>query len=338
MSTTIIVGNGPAGFYTAKKLREYDPSMRVIIFDRSPLPFYTKIRLPDFIAGKVPLEKLFLAGPETYEKAGIETCLGQAVVDVDLKRRSLRGADGEELSWDNLIIASGAKAAHPPDARGLESEGVFTLRNIGDAQCLTEKIASSKTAIVIGGGLLGLELAHALLLRGLKVTVLEFCPILLPRQLKEAEARILQDEMEKMGFSFLLGHCTDSIAKLEKGLRVHTKNGEALEADLVVVSTGIAPDVSLAAQMGLQIEKAILVNDRLESSQPGVYAIGDCVQHKGVIYGLWAAAKEQGETLAGIICGRSGEYKGSSFDPVLKVTGIQLAEIRARASAGNVST
>lgn len=231
------------------------------------------------------------------------------------------------------MLATGAHAAHPPGARGIETEGVFTLRTLGDAQCLSEKIAKSKSAVVIGGGLLGLELAHALLTRGLKVTVLEYFPTLLPRQLKEAEGRLLQAEMEKMGLSFMLGHVTDQIIKTENGLRVHTKCGDTLDTDLVAVSTGITPDISLGAQLGLKTEKAIVVNTRLESSERNVYAIGDCAQYNGSIYGLWAAAKEQGETLAGIICGRVESYKGSSCDPILKVTGIQLAEIRSRAAA-----
>ncbi|HCE43559.1 MAG TPA: hypothetical protein DET40_08425 [Lentisphaeria bacterium] len=331
----IIIGNGPAGFYAAKKLRTNIPDCSITMFDREPLPFYTKIRLPDLIAGKVEEKKLFLSSSEDYEKFGMENHLGTEVASINPKDKNIVSSSGQIFHYDKLLIATGAKAFRPNTIKGISNDGVYVLRTISDARKIMEKMRTSQKAVVLGGGLLGIELAQALNGKGLKVDVIEFFPRLLPKQLNQVEAAILLGKLKKTDFSFLLDRITTEIISSGNGLVIRTNRNDEINTDFIVVSAGIKTEINLAEYSGLKTEFGIIVNDKFETSGKDVYAIGDCAQFNGKTFGLWAAAKEQGEALADILSGKRTEYKPSAFNPILKVTGINLDEIRKEANDGS---
>ena len=324
---TVIIGNGPAGFYAAKKIRTLIPESSVIIIDRDELPIYTKIRLPDFIAGKVEEKKLFLAKPEDYEKSGIETHFGKTITDINTKEKKVVTSSCEIFNYDKLLIATGAKAFRPI-IKGVSEDGVHTLRTLADAKAIIGKAGTSRRAAVIGGGLLGIELANALNSKGLKVDIIEFFPQLLPKQLNDIEASLLLKKLETPTVSFYLDRITTEIIRRDNSLVLKTNRQDEIQVDFVVVSAGIKTEIGLAENCGLKAEKGIVINNRLETSAPDVFAIGDCAQLDGRIFGLWMAAKEQGEALADILAGKLESYKPSPFNPMLKVNGISLDEIR----------
>ncbi len=323
----LVIGNGPAGFYAAKKIRTLIPESSVIIIDRDELTLYTKIRLSDFIAGKVEEKKLFLAKPEDYEKSGIETHFGKIITNINTKEKKVVSSSCEIFNYDKLVIATGAKAFRPI-IRGVSEDGVYTLRTLADAKEIIVKAGTSQKAAVIGGGLLGIELASALNSKGLKVDIIEFFPRLLPKQLNDVEAALLLKKIETPSFSFYLDRITTEIIRRDNSLLLKTNRQDDIQCDFVVISAGIKTEINLAENCGLKTEKGIVVNDRLETSVPDVFAIGDCAQLDGRIFGLWMAAKEQGEALADILAGKRESYKPSIFNPMLKVNGISLDEIR----------
>lgn len=327
----VIIGNGPAGFYAAKKIRTLIPDSSVIIIDRDELPLYTKIRLPDFIAGKVEEKKLFLAKTEDYGKSGIETHLGKTITNINTKEKKVVTSACEIFPYDKLVIATGAKA-FKPIIKGVSEDGVFILRTLADAKTIIEKTAVSRKAVVIGGGLLGIELANALKCKGLNVDIIEFFPRLLPKHLDDAESSLLLKKIETPTFTFYLDRITTEIIRNGSSLLLKTNRKDEIQADFIVVSAGIKTDINLAENCGIKTEKGIVVNDRLETSLPDIYAIGDCAQIDGKIFGLWVAAKEQGEALADILAGKRESYKPSPFNPMLKVNGINLDEIRKEAA------
>ncbi len=331
----IIIGNGPAGYYAAKKIRAGKPDSQITMFDREPLPFYTKIRLPDLIAGKVEENKLFLAKPEDYGKSGIDAHLGTEAVSINPGDKVVVTSTGEIFHYDKLVIATGAKAFRPGTIKGISNDSVYVLRTISDARRIMDKMRTSQKAIVIGGGLLGLELAQALGGKGLKVDVVEFFPRLLPKQLNEIEASILRKKLETQNLSFYLDRIPTEIASADRGLVLRTNRHDEIAADFIIVSAGIKTEINLADHPGLKTEFGFIVNDRFETSGKDIYAIGDCAQLDGKIFGLWAAAKEQGEALADILCGKRDSYRPSIFNPILKVTGINLDEIRKEANDGS---
>ncbi|OGV41471.1 MAG: hypothetical protein A2X48_09545 [Lentisphaerae bacterium GWF2_49_21] len=331
----IIIGNGPAGFYAAKKIRAEIPDCSITMFDREPLPFYTKIRLPDLIAGKVEEKKLFLSSLEDYKKFALDIHLGTEIASVNHKDRNIVTSTGQIFYYDKLVIATGAKAFRPPTIKGISHEGVYVLRTISDARKIMEKMRISQNAVVLGGGLLGLELAQALNAKGLKVNVIEFFPRLLPKQLNETEAAILLKKLESPSLSFLLDRITTEIISQDGGLLAKTNRGDEIKTDFTIVSAGIKTEINLAEYSGLKTEFGIIVNDRFETSEKDIYAIGDCAQFDGKTFGLWAAAKEQGEALAEIFSGKRPSYKPSAFNPIPKVTGVNLDEIRKEAKQGS---
>jgi nitrite reductase (NADH) large subunit len=211
-----------------------------------------------------------------------------------------------------------------PPIKGVEKQGVFALRTMKDAIDMKEFAATVKQTILIGGGLVGLETGGALLRLGVKVAVIEHNPRILPRQMDEEGAQILQKKMEDMGFSFFLNGQSDEILGKEQVEGVRLKDGRTVEGQMVIVSAGVKPNIQLAKEMGLEMKNGILVNDRLETKMEGIFAAGDVVEHRGRVYGIWPAAQRQGE-IAGInMAGGNATYEGTVVSNTLKVVGIDL--------------
>ncbi len=324
----IIFGAGQAGYAAARRLKQNMPEAEVLILDHDVCGLYAKMRLPDYVAGKVAREKLILASADAMKSQGIEPRFGEKIEKIDPVNKEIFTSGGKAYSYDKLVLASGATAFVPP-VKGVETADVFTLRTMEDADRIIRRAETAKTALVIGGGLLGLEAAWALRERGLDVTVVEFMNRLLPRQLNEAESAVLLEKLGGTGLHFRLGV---SAAEVTEGagsesVKVTFSDGSAVETGLLLFSAGIRSQIHPAADCGIKVNKAIVVDHQFRTSLPDIYAVGDCAEIDGRTWGLWIAAKDQGEALGDILCGKRGSFESPVYAPNLKISGIQLKDV-----------
>jgi nitrite reductase (NADH) large subunit len=319
----LIIGDGVAGARAAVKIRETDPKGEIHIFTVESYPFYYRVRFPEFVAGEVTIQDITIHTQQYYQSKGISLHLDEPITELRSETREVVSKKGGTYAYDLLLIATGGMAFVPP-IKGVERKGVFALRTMKDAIGMKEFSAKVKQAILIGGGLVGLETGGALLRLGVKVAVVEHNPRILPRQMDEEGAQILQKKMEDMGFSFFLNGQSDEILGKEQVEGVRLKDGRTVEGQMVIVSAGVKPNIQLAKEMGLEMKNGILVNDRLETKMEGIFAAGDVVEHRGRVYGIWPAAQRQGE-IAGInMAGGNATYEGTVVSNTLKVVGIDL--------------
>lgn len=324
-----IIGNGVAGTTAAESIRQMDKEGKIDIFTDESALFYTRIRLPEYIAGQVEAEKLVIHKPQWYQEKAIDVHLEEAVREVDPEKREIRTAKQTTYPYDRLLLATGSHSFAPP-IKGVEKRGVFTLRSMKDAQRIRDYAAKAKRAVLIGGGVLGLEAGNGLRQLGLEAAVVEFFSRLLPRQMDVPGAQLLKQEMEAMGFSFYLGARSQEILGKQKAQGLLLEGGQTIPCDMVLISAGVRPNLDLARKLGLEVDKGVLVNDRLETRTPDIYAAGDLIEHRGVFYGIWPASEKQGE-IAGInMAGGNVLYEGTVMSNRLKVAGIDLV------SSGNI--
>jgi nitrite reductase (NADH) large subunit len=327
MTRYVIVGNGVAGTTAAEQIRKRDKEGGITIFSDEEIPFYWRIKLNEYLAGEITREGLIAKKESWYRENRIDLRLSSRVKGGEAKSLSTTG--NEKIAFDKLLIATGSRSFVPP-IKGADKKGVFTLRSFRDVKEISEKAAKSSEAVLIGGGLLGIEAGNALRKLGLKVKVVEFFPRLLPRQLDMEGAKRLQVLMEDMGFSFRLGAKTSHIAGTSTTEGVVLEGGEEISGTMVIISAGVRPDLELADSLELEKDKGIKVDDQLKTSMKDVFAAGDVVEFKGMTYGIWPAAMEQGKTAGINMTGGSEPYKGTTMANILKVAGIDLA------SAGDI--
>ena len=329
MRNYLIIGNGVAGTTAAESIRKQDGVGKITIFSDEDLPFYYRLRLNEFISGDISETQLVAKKATWYEDRNISLKLKTRIVEVKLQEKTAITEDSQRFAFDRLLIATGSHSFVPP-IKGSENEGVFALRDIQDARSISAYAKNVEDVILIGGGLLGLEAGHALMKMGKRIMVVEFFPRLLPRQLDVDGARRLQEVMEGMGFSFYLGAKTQEITGDGQVSGILLEGGESLSGGMVIVSAGVRPNMVLAERLALSIDKGIVVDEHLQTSQPDIYAAGDVAEHKGMPYGIWPAAMEQGK-IAGInMAGGNMTYDGTTMANTLKVAGVDLA------SAGNI--
>ena len=329
MEKYVIIGNGVAGVTAAEQIRAHDADGDVTIVTDEETPFYYRIRLNEYLSGDVTEEQLIAKKDSWYADRAVTQELGVRIVRGDPARKVVTGADGREFPYGRLLIASGSHSFVPP-IEGREKKGVFALRSIADARTIATWAQGIEEVVLIGGGLLGLEAGNALRKLGKSVTVVEFFPRLLPRQLDVDGAGRLQAIMEGMGFRFRLGAKTKRITGEGTVRGVELEGGETLEAGMVVVSAGVRPNMELAGSLGLECDKGIKVNGHLETGVADIYAAGDVAEFRGMPYGIWPAAMEQGRIAGTNMAGGDMEYAGTTMANTLKVVGINLA------SAGNI--
>jgi NAD(P)H-nitrite reductase large subunit len=324
----VMVGNGMAGVRTIQELLRIAPGRYdITVFGAEPHPHYNRILLSPVLAGEQTLHDIVLSGWEWYEKNGITLHAGRKVVSVDRRRRVVRADDGTEASYDRLLLCTGSRPVILP-IPGNDLAGVIGYRDIADTECMIDAARSHRHAVVIGGGLLGLEAANGLSRRGMQVTVLHRGSWLMERQLDAAAGRLLRAELEQRGIAFRMRAQTEALLGDANG-RVRAarlSGGEEIPADLVVMAAGIRPEVDLARTMRLHVEQGIVVNDTLQTvTDARIYAVGECAQHRGVAYGLVAPLYEQAQVAANHLAEYGiGRYAGSITSTKLKVTGIDL--------------
>jgi nitrite reductase (NADH) large subunit len=328
----VMIGNGMAGVRTLEELLKLAPhGYDITVFGAEPHPNYNRILLSPVLAGEQTLDEIILNPLAWYAEHGITLHLSKKVVAVDRIAKCVTAEDGTTAAYDHLIIATGSNPFILP-VPGKELAGVIAYRDIADTNFMIETAKTHQHAVVIGGGLLGLEAANGLMLRGMSVTVVHIAPWLMERQLDDVAGRLLQKSLEARGLKFLIGAQTQELVGGSSGRVqvVRFKDGTELPADLVVMAAGIRPNTELAEKIGLACNRGIVVSDALQTSDQAIWAVGECASHRGVAYGLVAPLFEQGKVLAAQLAvraaGQSSEalYQGSQTSTKLKVTGIDL--------------
>jgi len=329
----VMVGNGMAGVRALEELLKIAPDLyEISVFGAEPHPNYNRILLSPVLAGEQTLDEIVLNPLSWYEEHGIRLHLGKKVVDIDRARRVAIAEDGTQESYDRLLIATGSNPFIPP-IPGRDLTGVIAFRDIADTNTMIATAATHRHAVVIGGGLLGLEAANGLMSRGMDVTLVHIAPWLMDRQLDDVAGDMLRKSLEERGMKFLIGAHTQELVGDASGrvCEVVFKDGTRTPADLVVMAAGIRPNTALAEKIGLHCVRGIVVNDTMQTvTDARIYSVGECAAHRGIAYGLVAPLFEQGKVCATHLAQFGiGRYQGSTTSTKLKVTGIDLF------SAGN---
>ena len=343
MRQYVIVGNGVAGITAAQTIVRADPSSEVHVFGAESYPYYRRPRLWEFIAGEVEQDALYFRPPKWYAERGIHLHLGGRATALNPADHHLTLADGSHVEYDRLLLATGGRPFVPP-FEGTDKAGVFTLRSLDDALAMkTYPPLSSPPmggteggAAVIGGGLLGLETARALRTAGLGVTVIEFAPYLLPRQLDAEGAQVLQSLLEAMGLHILTAAATEAILGDGRAQGVRLRDGRVVDGKLVLISTGIRSRVELAREAGLEVNRGVIVDEQLRTSGADVYAAGDAAEFEGRVYGIIPAATEQAQVAtANMVADSSATYSGTIPANTLKVVGVDLTCLGEATATGD---
>lgn len=320
----VIVGGGVAGVTAAREIRKLDPAGKVYIYSAEPYPYYYRPKLWEFIAGRISAEETYFRQEVWYTQEGIQLHLSTTVNALDLQNRQLVMDDGLRVDYDRLLLASGGRSFIPP-VDGADLPGVFALRTLDDAKAIAAFSDQAGSATLIGGGLLGLETAKALLDRGLKVRVVEIMERLLPRQLDEPGAAVLQAYLEQLGLEVHLATKVEKITSSETGLLLHLENGRQLNSGLAIFSAGIRSNIEMWKSAGLSSGRGLLVDPYLVTSEADVYGAGDVAEFEGVVYGIIPAASEQGRIAAiNMVKPGSEVYRGTLPSNRLKIVGMEF--------------
>lgn len=325
MASLVVIGNGMAGMRTVEELLKLAPGMyRITVFGAEPHGNYNRILLSPVLAGEKTVDDIMLNTRAWYEANGITLHAGDPVVRIDRKRRVVHAASGLAVPYDRLLIATGSKPFIIP-VPGHTLPGVIGFRDIGDVDTMLAAARAGGKAVVIGGGLLGLEAANGLLRRGMQVSVVHVTASLMNQQLDPPAADLLRASLEKRGLRILLMRQTVEIKGTDRVEAVRFESGEEIEADLVVMAAGVRPNVELAKGAGLHCERAIVVDDTLQTYDPRVYAVGECVQHRRATFGLVAPIWDQARVAAAHLAGAGHRrYVQQATATKLKVTGVDL--------------
>ncbi|MES2584087.1 MAG: FAD-dependent oxidoreductase, partial [Pseudomonadota bacterium] len=331
-SKLVMIGNGMAGVRTLEELLKIAPDLYdVTVFGSEPHPNYNRILLSPVLAGEQTIEEIVLNSWEWYTENHITLHAGWTVTEVDRIKRVVHAtnAAGEKISteYDRLLMCTGSNAFILP-VPGKDLQGVIAYRDIADTNAMIDAATKYKNAVVIGGGLLGLEAANGLMLRGMNVTVVHVMPTLMERQLDTVAGKMLQKSLEDRGLKFLIGAQTQELVGGADGrvTAIKFKDGTEVAADLVVMAVGIRPNTALAESMRLHCNKGIVVNDTMQTTTDArIYSVGECAAHRGIAYGLVAPLFEQAKVAANHLAQYGiGRYQGSLTSTKLKVTGIDL--------------
>lgn len=329
----LIIGNGVAGTFSAQNIRNLDKEVKIEIITRENYPYYTRIKLPELISDKFSLSDLIIFDEKWYEKNNIHLRLNTVVKKIHTKHKHVLIAhESDAISYDKLILATGSVPNLPPikNVKEFLGKGVFTLRTIEDALKIKKFIEDKNVekVIIIGGGLLGLELARQIKNRDLDTTVVEFFPRLLPKQLDMDCGSFLKNEIENMGINVILDAETQEILGNEQAIGIKIKNGPKIDGDLVLIQAGVTPKTELAKGANIDINKGILVNQYLETNALDVFAVGDCIEYKNQTWGIIPACIEQSKVVAPSVLGiKEKQYSGTVPQNTLKIVGIDLTSI-----------
>ena len=327
MRRIVVIGNGMVGHRFCERLVELDlrSEFAVTVLGEEPRPAYDRVHLSEFFAGR-GAEELSLTTRDWYSEHGLDLQLGRPAIAIDRERREVVAKGGERFGYDALVIASGS-TPFVPAIPGVELAGVFVYRTIDDLGAIGAWSRDAQRAAVIGGGLLGLEAAKAVLDLGLEAHVIEFADRLMPRQLDRAGAVLLRDAIEALGVHVHLGVATEAVVGEDHVRALRFSDQPELPVDLVIVSAGIRPRDDLARDAGLETAPrgGIAIDDALATSDPHIFAIGECAVHRGVHYGLVAPGYEMADVLARRFAGQDARFAGADLSAKLKLLGVDVA-------------
>ena len=321
----VLIGNGMAGIRAVEEILKLAPNrFKITVFGSEPYPNYNRIQLSKVLQGDTEVADITLNTWEWYEEKGILLYPGETVIEIDTDNQIVSTDKKRQVKYDKLIMATGSDPFMLP-LPGIDRKGVTAFRNIKDCELMISASENYKKAVVIGGGLLGLEAARGLLNLGMQVDVVHLSDCLMERQLDKTAGKMLQKELENQGMNFLLEKQSAEITGLDRVEGLKFKDGEEVKADLVVMAVGIKPNVTLANESGIKVNRGIIVNDYLETTVPNVFAVGECAEHREMVYGLVAPLYQQGLEMAKRICGMDSEgYQGSVLSTQLKVSGVDV--------------
>jgi NAD(P)H-nitrite reductase large subunit len=321
----VVIGNGMAAIRALEELRELAPqAYDVTVFGAEPHGGYNRVLLSPLLAGDKRIQDIVTHPPEWYDERGITLYRADAATHIDRVRRCVRSRQGREAPYDRLLIATGSVPIVLP-VPGSSLQGVITFRDLQDVDTMLAASRTRRHAVVIGGGLLGLEAASGLLRRGLNVTVVHVHRYLMERELDAHAAEMLRGELERRGLTFRMAAETSQLGGESHVTSVRFADGSELPADLVVMAVGVRPNIELARAAALPCDRGVLVDDTMLTNDPAIYAIGECVQHRGKTFGLVAPLFEQARVCATYLAERGSRgYRGSPPSTQLKVTGIDV--------------
>ena len=323
----VVIGNDMVGLRFCEKLREFDTTgdFQIVSFCEEPRPAYDRVGLTSFFEHR-DAEKLSLARLDWYKQQGIELHVGDRASKIDRENKVVLSDRGVVVEYDYVILATGS---YPfvPQVPGIEKEGVFVYRTIEDLEHIIEYSEKSKSAAIIGGGLLGLEAAKAAYDLGLETHVVEFASRLMPRQIDDAGSEILVKKIESLGVQVHLNKATSEVLGEESVAGLRFQDESSLDVDMIIVSAGIRPRDELAREAGLVIGErgGVQVDDQLQTSDPNIFAIGEVALHDGMVYGLIAPGWEMAEIVAKNLCGGNEQFKGTDLSTKLKLMGVDVA-------------
>ena len=322
----VVIGNGMAGCRAVEEVLKRDPDRyEVAIFGAEPRVNYNRIMLSPVLAGEKAFDQIVINDEAWYRDNGVTLHAGRAVVAIDRDRRSVVAEGGLEVGYDRLILANGSDPVRLP-LPGADLKGVVTFRDLDDVEAMLAASAEPDArAVVIGGGLLGIEAAYGLARRGMKATVVHLMDVLMERQLDESAGFLLTEAMRERGVETVLGAQSEEILGQDgrvSGLKL--KDGRVLPCNLLVMAVGIRPNAALAKAAGLSTNRGVIVGDDMRTSDPAIYAVGECAEHRGQCYGLVAPIWEMCRALAEDLTDGAGAYEGSVLSTRLKVSGVDV--------------
>ncbi len=319
----IIIGNGVAGTTAASNIRKLDSEGEIAMLSDEAYPFYSRIRLIEYLSGDLDENGLVIYKDAWYEKNNIKLLLNTTAAEVIKDSKEIITVSGHRLKYDKLLLATGGASFIPP-IPGADKNGVFALRTIKDASEIKRYSEKAKNVVIIGGGVLGLEAGNSLKKTGCSVIVIESFPRLLPRQMDFEGAAILTSQMVSMGFTFYLGAKIKEISGDDAVKSIKLEDGTIIDCNMAIISAGVKPNIELPNKLGLKLNKGLLVNDRMETEIQDIYAAGDLIEHSGRFYGIWPAAEKQGEVAGINMAGGNAVYEGTTPSNILKIAGIDL--------------
>ena len=319
----LVIGSGVAGISAVKEIiKEKNENDKITVVSKEKYPFYYRPRLIEYLSGEVDIDDIIINDKNWFEKNNINLNLEEKVINIIPEKKKVV-SEKNSYNYDKLLLANGAHCFVPP-IKGADKEKVFTLRNAEDAEKIYKTALEKEKAIVIGGGLLGLESAYNLSQAGLDVTVMERGSYLLNRQLDEKGAKTLQNILEEKGLNFVLNASTEEIKKKADELEVIIKEKGEYSAGLVLLSTGVRSNISLVKDTDMEVNRGIIVDKKMKTNYKDIYAAGDVAECNGKVYGIWPPSMKQGKIAGKNMIGDSSEFDGYVSSYSLKVAGVSL--------------
>lgn len=322
----LIIGNGIAGLSAAKAIRNNDKEASLTIVSNEPYLSYYRLKLTRELSNYDEDDKIFVNDKSWYGKNNIELVLEKNVSKILESENMIELEDGNTITYEKLLIATGSSPFLPP-IKGSEKEGVFTLRNINNLKSIRNYIKDIDKITVIGGGLLGIEAAWSLKLLGKKVSLIEFGPYLLNRQLDEELGTKLKNRLEEEGMDIYLPKAAEEILGQDRVEKIILSNGDVVEADAVLISSGTRPNLKLVEDSKIKYDRGIIVDENLKTNVDNIYAAGDVAEYAGMVHGLWTASNLQGRVAGNNMSGNVEAYSNPSTFTNLRVGDIQIFSV-----------